>query len=459
MGVRLLGLMSIAAAMVLLGLPSAASASGDQVDAIADGGFENSTCHDVDTEYGPVTVCESPSWTANDWQASICGLSGCVANAAHGDGYLQLGRAYMGSYSSMAGTASQTVDLPPGPKELTFAIRGNYDNPVTTLVASVEIDGNPVFTKSGGVDSSYADESIDLSDYTGEHEISFRADCEGVGMPVMRTCDGIAVDDVSLLVDRVLPDGMIQGIGDGSFEATSCATSGDSACTNPDWTTSPGFQARPCLSPPCNDEAATGDGFFGLGGAPMTKTQEDGSTEQVVDLPKGGPKLLSFALRAGTGDDNSTGTLTVRVGGDTLLTRSYAQAPSAYETETVDLRGHSGPTPVSFSVACSRTPASGPVGCDSFFVDDVSLPIRVETDLKATPPARTRSRHARFTFASSDPAAKFECRLDGSDLGQCTSPLKLRVDRGRHALAVRSVAGEWTENPGARYRWRVTKQR
>jgi len=200
MGVRLLGLMSIAAAMVLLGLPATASASGDQVDAIADGGFENSTCHDVDTEYGPLPVCESPSWTAGDWQAGICGLSGCFANAAHGNGYLELGRAYMGSYSSMTGTASQIVDLPPGPKELTFATRGNYDNPVTTLVASVEIDGNPVFTRSGGVDSSYADESIDLSDYAGEHEISFRADCEGVGMPVMRTCDGIAVDDVSLLV-------------------------------------------------------------------------------------------------------------------------------------------------------------------------------------------------------------------------------------------------------------------
>lgn len=448
-----------AAVMAALALGSSADASSGRVEAIADGGFENSTCHEVESEYGPVTECESPSWTTGDWQAGICGVTGCFANAAHGDGYLQLGRAYMGTYSSMTGAATQTVDLPPGPKKLIFAIRSNYDNPVTSLVASVEVDGDPVFTTSSGEPSDYATESVDMSAYTGEHEISFRAACDGAGMPVMRTCDGIAVDDVSLRVAPELIPGQIDAVADGGFEATECPTSGDLGCFNTDWEASGGFQAYPCLSPPCKDSSASGSGYLGLGGAPMVSNTEEGSVRQQVNLPQAGPKILSFWLRSGTDDVNSTGRFSVLVDGEPLLNRSFAGAPPTYGSQTVDLSGYAGPTTIEFAVRCTRATASVPVGCDSFFVDDVSLPVELETAFGRTPPEATTRRRARFTFSSNAAGAVFQCRLDGEDLGACTSPLRVKVGKGRHRLAVRAVAGETTESAPARHRWRVTRRR
>jgi len=254
----------------------------------------------------------------------------------------------------------------------------------------------------------------------------------------------------------------VETIADGGFEATECPTSGDLGCFNPSWERTPGFQAYPCLSPPCADNAASGSGYLGLGGSPMVNSTEEDSVSQVVELPEGGAKNLTFALRAGTDDALGTGTLAVRADGNTLLTSTFAQAPATYETRTVDLHGYSGPTTISFAAVCSRPPAAVPVGCDSFFVDDVSLPIRrarLETTFGRTPPAETPRRRARFTFSSNHASAAFECRLDGEDLGTCTSPLRLTVDRGRHRLTVRSVVGERVEKSPARHRWRVTKRR
>ena len=210
MGWRSTCLLALAAVAALVALPGVANAqprSGGTVDAIADGGFENSTCHDVDTPYGPSSLCEDPDWTTGDVQAGICGQPFCAAAAAHGIGYLWLGGAYMDSGNQMTGTVSQTVDLPPGPKTLSFAIRVGYENPVTSAVASVEVDGEPVFAMPSGTPSAYGTESVDMSGYSGEHEISFRADCSyELAMPIMRTCDGFRVDDVSLPVTWPAPD-------------------------------------------------------------------------------------------------------------------------------------------------------------------------------------------------------------------------------------------------------------
>ncbi len=206
MGLRLLSGLSIAAAsLALLALPAAAGASPTTVDAIADGGFENSTCHDVDTPYGPISYCEDPAWTTGYVQANICGQANCAPFAAHGAGFLRLGGSYMASSNPEIGAVTQTVDLPPGPKTLTFAIRTSYENPVTSAVASVEVDGTPVFAEASGAASEYATETVDMTGYSGQHVISLKGECSyQLAMPAMRTCDGFAVDDVSLPV--TLPD-------------------------------------------------------------------------------------------------------------------------------------------------------------------------------------------------------------------------------------------------------------
>jgi hypothetical protein len=207
-GFRILRWFAVAALFALVALPAAATGhgrSGDTVEAIADGGFENSTCHDAETPYGPTSYCEDPAWSTGDLQASICGQPGCAGLAAHGAGFLSLGGGYMESSNPMVGSVSQTVDLPPGRKTLTFAIRVSYENPVTAAVASVEVDGTPVFAMASGEASQYATESVDLTGYSGAHEISFKAECSyELAMPTMRTCDGFRVDDVSLPV--TLPD-------------------------------------------------------------------------------------------------------------------------------------------------------------------------------------------------------------------------------------------------------------
>jgi hypothetical protein len=107
----------------------------------------------------------------------------------------------MESSNPMVGSVSQTVDLPPGRKILTFAIRVSYENPVTAAVASVEVDGIPIFAMASGEPSQYVTESVDVTGYSGTHEISFKAECSyELAMPTMRTCDGFKVDDISLPV-------------------------------------------------------------------------------------------------------------------------------------------------------------------------------------------------------------------------------------------------------------------
>ena len=81
-----------------------------------------------------------------------------------------------------------------------------------------------------------------------------------------------------------------------------------------------------------------------------------------------------------------------------------------------------------------------------------------ETTIESGPPASTVSASASFTLSSDDPAATFECSLDGAPWGSCESPHQLNgLSVGEHTLQARAkdVAGSVDPTPASRS-WTVT---
>jgi len=76
------------------------------------------------------------------------------------------------------------------------------------------------------------------------------------------------------------------------------------------------------------------------------------------------------------------------------------------------------------------------------------------TALGKHPPKRTPQRLAKFTFASDQPGAGFECKLDKRQFKPCSSPFKRKVALGGHSFSVRAVAASGlADTTPAIYRW------
>ena len=103
------------------------------------------------------------------------------------------------------------------------------------------------------------------------------------------------------------------------------------------------------------------------------------------------------------------------------------------------------------------------VGADELFVGplppDTNPP---DTRILKKPDSRSKHRLARFKFGTTEPvAAQFLCSLDGKPFSRCSSPMKLRVKRGRrHRFAVYSIdeAGNADPTPDV-YSWKVKGKR
>ncbi|HEX7293727.1 MAG TPA: hypothetical protein VF259_04210 [Solirubrobacterales bacterium] len=73
------------------------------------------------------------------------------------------------------------------------------------------------------------------------------------------------------------------------------------------------------------------------------------------------------------------------------------------------------------------------------------------------PKKRTRSRRAKFSFSSSEPGSRFQCKLDRKPFRSCRSPRTYRkLKLGRHTFKVRAVSPTGLADPTpAIFRWKI----
>jgi hypothetical protein len=84
-----------------------------------------------------------------------------------------------------------------------------------------------------------------------------------------------------------------------------------------------------------------------------------------------------------------------------------------------------------------------------------------ETTITKHPKNKTRKKRAIFEFASSEANSTFVCTLDGeSSFKTCSSPLTVKVKKGKHSFQVQAVdpAGNVDPTPAA-YDWKVKKKK
>lgn len=85
-------------------------------------------------------------------------------------------------------------------------------------------------------------------------------------------------------------------------------------------------------------------------------------------------------------------------------------------------------------------------------------PRLADTRLTKKPPKKTKKRLAKFAFASDQPAATFQCKVDRKPFMTCSSPFERKVGRGGHVFKVRAVNAQNEVDPSpAIFGWRVIR--
>jgi hypothetical protein len=131
--------------------------------------------------------------------------------------------------------------------------------------------------------------------------------------------------------------------------------------------------------------------------------------------------------------------------------------PHSFQAQATDSSHNKDPTPAgySFQVALDSpipaTLASAPLSPQS-------LPVRPNTAISGKPAAKTRDRTPNFRFGSNQPAATFQCKLDGQPFKACRSPLTTKkLPFGRHVLLVRASAGGSPDPSPAKFEFKVVR--
>ncbi len=80
------------------------------------------------------------------------------------------------------------------------------------------------------------------------------------------------------------------------------------------------------------------------------------------------------------------------------------------------------------------------------------------------PKKKTKSRTAKFKFATNDPGATFQCSLDKKPLAPCSSPTKVKVKKAKrkpkkHRFAVKPIDGAGNVGATSTYKWKVVKKK
>jgi hypothetical protein len=246
------------------------------------------------------------------------------------------------------------------------------------------------------------------------------------------------------------------------------------------WTFAHG--AKQCTEP-CGAPAATGTSYavttYPNSMPPHSGTQTMGELSQMVSVPAA-PATLSFKVRM-LGTEVLPEQLKVEFAG-TLL-KEMTTASSSFETVTLPLPGGlTGAVSelLTFKLDCFNEGET--IGdCNRWDFDDISLlsgeadkpvdtgnpggsgagasqqpstpadTIAPETRIvKAKSPLTIDSKNARARASvsfSSEAGAHFRCKLDAGALVACSSPLALKLKKGRHTFSVRAIDAAGNVDP------------
>jgi len=119
---------------------------------------------------------------------------------------------------------------------------------------------------------------------------------------------------------------------------------------------------------------------------------------------------------------------------------SLAEGPHRFRVRATDIAGNTDPT-----------------AAQTAFEVDATAP---NSKIRKHPRKRTRSRRARFTFASTERGSQFQCKLDRKRFRACRSPKRLKkLKPGVYRLRVRALdaAGNRDATPAV-YKWRVLRR-
>jgi large repetitive protein len=107
-----------------------------------------------------------------------------------------------------------------------------------------------------------------------------------------------------------------------------------------------------------------------------------------------------------------------------------------------------------FAVYATWLVLDGPVTRYTWTVDTVPP----QTTIASGPPASSQTTSATFTFASSEAASTFTCRLDGAGLVPCTSPMTYTgLGDGDHTFSVQAAdAAGNADATAATYAWQIS---
>jgi hypothetical protein len=136
-------------------------------------------------------------------------------------------------------------------------------------------------------------------------------------------------------------------------------------------------------------------------------------------------------------------------GSDTHTASGLSPGTYVFETQATDPFGNTDPSPASRTFTV--TSGGGSPGGDS------SPP---DTLIDSAPKKKVAKKKAKFAFHSTEAGSTFQCSLDGAAFAPCSSPLKLKVGKGKHTLRVRAVdaAGNVDPTP-AKHRWKRKPKR
>jgi hypothetical protein len=97
----------------------------------------------------------------------------------------------------------------------------------------------------------------------------------------------------------------------------------------------------------------------------------------------------------------------------------------------------------------------------SFTVEEQGDEDPPNTEITKKPRGRVKSRTARFVFESSEPNSTFECKLDGGNWRNCSSPkVYERLSKGEHTFKVRAIDADGNVDPTPAARtWRIVSKK